>query len=143
MPSLRKRQTWPVAGAIAAALVAAAGTNPPPAAPATGPPRGVPAAPPETGSAAPSEPARVWISGTLTDVTDARIDVREPSGQDVTMQRLAAGTTSFYRVSNGGWAKLAPQAQVSAGQTACTEALLAGTNLLALRVFLGTGCGPA
>ena len=112
------------------------------AAPSPGRPR-IPPAPPETGSAAPSEPPRVWISGTVTDVTGARIDVREASGQDVTMQRLAAGTTSFYRVSDGAWAKLAPEAQVAAGQSACTEALLAGTNLLALRVFLGTGCGPA
>jgi len=143
MPSLRKRQTWALVGAFAALLVAAACTNPPAPTPASGPPRGVPPAPPETGSAAPSEPPRIWVSGTVTDVTDARIDVREVSGQDVTMQRLAAGTTSFYRVSNGVWAKLAPAAQVPAGQTACTEALLAGTNLLALRVFLGTGCGPA
>ena len=139
MPSLRKRQTWAVAGVIAAIVMAGACTNPPAR---QGPPR-IPPAPPETGSAAPSEPPSVWIAGILTDVTDAGIDVREPSGQDVTMQRLAAGTTSFYRVSNGAWAKLAPAAQVSAGQTACIEALLAGTNLLALRVFLGVGCGPA
>jgi hypothetical protein len=139
MPSLRKRQTWAVAGAIAAIALAGACTNPPSG---EGPPR-IPPPPPETESAAPSEPPSVWIAGTLTDVTDARIDVREPSGQDVTMQRLAAGTTTFYRVSNGVWAKLAPEAQVSAGQNACTEALLAGTNLLALRVFLGTECGPA
>jgi hypothetical protein len=128
---------------LAAALLAAACTNPQPPARTAAPPPGVPPAPPETGSAAPGEPPRVWISGTLTDVTDARIDVREASGQDVTMQRLAAGTTSFFRVSNGAWEKLAPAAQVSAGQAACTEALLAGRNLLALRVFLGTGCGPA
>jgi len=121
MPSLRKRQTWALAGAVAAIARTGASTNP---TPTEGPPR-------------------VWISGTLADVRDARIDVREASGQDVTIQRLAAGTTSFYRVSDGAWAKLAPEAQVSTGQTACTEALLAGTNLLALRVFLGTGCGPA
>jgi hypothetical protein len=139
MPSLRKRQTWAVAGAVAAIALAGACTKP---APAEGPPR-IPPAPPETGPAAPSEPPRVWISGTLTDVTGARIDVREASGQEVAMQRLAAGTTSFFRVSDGAWAKLAPEAQVSAGQTACTEALLAGTSLLALRVFLGTECGPA
>jgi hypothetical protein len=141
MPSLRGRQTRAVAGAIAVVLLAAACTKNTPAA---APSRGVPPAPPEaTTSIAPGEPARIWIAGTLTDVTAARIDVREASGQDVTMQRLAAGTTSFYRISNGAWARLAPQAQVSAGQAACAEALLAGTNLLALRVFLGTGCGPA
>jgi hypothetical protein len=123
---------------IAAIALTGACTNP---APTQGPPR-VPPAPQETGSA-PSEPPHVWVAGTLTDVTDARIDVRETSGQDVSMQRLAAGTTSFYRVSNGAWAKLAPAAQVSAGQPACTEALLAGTNLVALRIFLGTECGPA
>jgi len=141
MPSLRERQTRAVAGAIASVLLVAACTNPPP--PATGPPAGIPPAPQDTKSVAPGEPPRVWIAGTLTDVTDARIDVREPSGQDVTLQRLAAGTTSFFRISNGAWARLAPQAQVPAGQTACAEALLAGTNLLALRVFLGTECGPA
>jgi len=139
MPALRKRQTRAVVAAIAAIVLAGACTNPPPA---QGPPR-VPPAPAETASAAPNEPPRVWIAGTLTDVTDSRIGVREPSGQDVSLQRLAAGTTSFYRVSDGAWARLAPEAQVSAGQTACAEALLSGTNLLALRVFLGTACGPA
>jgi hypothetical protein len=141
MPALPKRQTSAVWAALAVILVAAACTKPAPAATA---PRGVPPAPPvATQSVAPGEPPRIWIAGTLTDVTDSRIDLREASGQDVSMQRLAAGTTAFYRISDGAWAKLSPEAQVRAGQAACTEALLDGTNLLALRVFLGTECGPA
>jgi hypothetical protein len=140
MPALRKRQTWAVSAAFAVILMAAGCTAP---APATTP-RGVPAAPPvAVQSVAPGEPPRIWIAGTLTDVTDSRIDLREASGQDVSLQRLAAGTTAFYRISDGAWAKLAPEAPVRSGQAACTEALLDGTNLLALRVFLGTECGPA
>jgi hypothetical protein len=138
---LRKRQTWAVWAALAATALAAACTHPVPVEP---PSPGVPPAPAQgIGSVAPGEPPRVWIAGTLTDVTDSRIQVREASGQDLSLQRLAAGTTAFYRIAGDGWAKLAPEAQVAAGQAACTEALLDGKNPLALRVFLGTECGPA
>jgi hypothetical protein len=143
MPSLRKRQTW-AAGAALAVILLAACTGPAAPAPAATTPRGVPPAPPEhTGPVAPGEPPSVWVAGTLTDVTDSRIDLREASGQKVSLQRLAAGTTAFYRVSRGTWEKLAPEAPVAAGQAACAQALLDGTNLIALRVFLGSGCGPA
>jgi hypothetical protein len=140
MPALRKRQTWAVLGAVAL-LSAAACTR---SVPVERPSQRVPPVPARTGgSVAPGEPPHIWVAGTLTDVTDSHIDVREGSGQTVEMQRLAAGTTSFYRIDGGHWARLSPQAQVAAGQAACTEALLDGTNVLALRVFLGAGCGPA
>ena len=140
MPTLRKRQTSAAWAALAAVALSAACTHPVP----VERPRGVPPVSAQAGeSVAPGEPPRVWIAGTLTDVTDSRIDVREASGQHVSLQRLAAGTTAFYRIAGGSWSKLAPEAQVAAGQAACTEALLDGENLLALRVFLGTECGPA
>jgi hypothetical protein len=141
MPTLRQRQTLAVWIALAAVALCVACAGP---APVVKAPTGIPPAPVQgIGSVAPGEPPRVWIAGTLTDVTDSRIQVREASGQDLSLQRLAAGTTAFYRIAGDGWAKLAPQAQVAAGQAACTEALLDGRNLLALRVFLGTECGPA
>jgi hypothetical protein len=139
MPTLRRSQTIAV-GAALAVVLAVACTSPPAGAPSG---RSVPPAPPETGSIAPGEPPRIWLAGTLTDVTDARVDLREESGQAVSLQRLAAGTTAFYRVSGGAWQKLAPDAPIAAGQAACAEALMDATNLLALRVFLGTGCGPS
>jgi hypothetical protein len=140
MPTIRRRQTIGLGTAALAVALAVACTSPP----AGGPPgRSVPPAPPEKGSVAPGEPPRIWVAGTLTDVTDGRVDLREESGQAVSLQRLAAGTTAFYRVSDGAWEKLAADAPIAAGQAACAEALMDASNLLALRVFLGTGCGPA
>jgi hypothetical protein len=144
MPALGKRQTLAVPAIAAALLFAAACTHPVPVERPSPAVHAVPPVPVQTvGSVAPGEPPHIWVAGTLTDVTDSHIDVREGSGQTVEMQRLAAGTTSFYRIDGDHWARLSPQAQVSAGQAACTEALLDGTNVLALRVFLGAGCGPA
>jgi len=140
MPTLRRRQTIAVGAATLAVVLAVACTSPPADAPSG---RSVPPAPPESGSVAPGEPPRIWVAGTLTDVTDARVELREESGQAVSLQRLAAGTTAFYRVSGGAWEKLAPDAPIAAGQAACAEALMDASNLLALRVFLGTGCGPS
>jgi hypothetical protein len=140
MPTIRRRQTIAVGAATLAVVLGVACTNSAPGVPSG---RAVPPAPPESGSVAPGEPPRIWVAGTLTDVTDAHIDLREESGQTVSLQRLAAGTTAFYRVSGGTWRKLAPGAPIAAGQAACAEALMDATNLLAIRVFLGTGCGPA
>jgi hypothetical protein len=46
-------------------------------------------------------------------------------------------------VSGSEWQRLAAEAQVPAGGAACVETLFDRDTLLALRVFLGAGCGPA
>jgi hypothetical protein len=79
----------------------------------------------------------------VDDVSADTITIRETTGPTVTLTRLAEGATSFFRASGGAWHRLAAQAQVPAGGPACVETLMDGQNLLALRVFLGAGCGPA
>jgi hypothetical protein len=91
----------------------------------------------------PSEPPVVWVGGTVTSVRSDRLEIRESSGSMVTLRRLGQDATGFFRISGNGWLKLDPLTAVEAGQQACIEALAAGANLLALRVFLGTACGPA
>jgi hypothetical protein len=85
----------------------------------------------------------VWVEGTLTDVTDVHLVLRQPVGSVVTLRRLSGDATSFFRVSGSEWQRLAAEAGVPAGQVACVETLLDRETLLALRVFLGAGCGPA
>jgi hypothetical protein len=84
-----------------------------------------------------------WIGGTLTDVQADRLVLREAAGSMVTLHRLAEGATAFFRVAAGAWHQVAASADVEPSQLACIEAAMAGTNLLALRVFLGADCGPA
>jgi hypothetical protein len=102
-----------------------------------------PAPSPPVRSVEPGQPPTIWIGGTLSDVASASLSIREPTGAEVTVRRLAAGATAFFQVANGSWHRLAPQAQVSAGRQACVEVLMDGANLLALRVFLGAACGPS
>jgi hypothetical protein len=85
----------------------------------------------------------IWLGGTLADVTDTQLVLRQPAGSVVTLRRLAGEATSFFRLSGSEWQRLAPEAQVPAGRAACVETLLDRQTLLALRVFLGAGCGPA
>jgi hypothetical protein len=85
----------------------------------------------------------IYVGGTLTDIAPDHLELRETSGSVVRLRRLAGGATSFFSVSGGAWLELASQAQVSAGGEACVETLMDGTNLLAIRVFLGARCGPA
>lgn len=105
---------------------------------------GAPPAPPTSlVSPRPGQPPTVWIAGTLSAVGPQRIEVREGSGPTVTVQRLAEGATGFFEVRGGAWALLPRAAAVPPGGAACVEALMAGPALLALRVFLGAGCGPS
>jgi hypothetical protein len=87
-------------------------------------------------------PPVVWLGGTIERVVDADVRLQEDDGSVVALQRLGAGATRFFRVSGGAWAELATQSHVAAGQRACVETLMDGTNLVAIRVFLGSGCGP-
>jgi hypothetical protein len=90
----------------------------------------------------PGEPPVVWIAGTLTDLTRDRLELREPAGSVVRLKRLAASATRFFRVSGDAW-KTVDAGQVRTGDPACVETLMDRSNLLALRVFLDAGCGPA
>jgi hypothetical protein len=89
-----------------------------------------------------NEPPVIWVGGTMKDVTPDHVRMQEGSGSVVTLQRLAQGATRFFHLSGGSWTELDPGAFVSAGQPACVETLMDRTNLLAIRVFLGSGCGP-
>lgn len=97
------------------------------------------------GDPAPGSPPLVWLGGTLDRIDAEGMAVREGQGPSVDLERAAAGGTRFYRLDGGRWAVLSEDEAdgVETGQEACVEALLDGRNLLALRVFLGTGCGPA
>jgi hypothetical protein len=103
-------------------------------------------APPVTGSdPAPGSPPLVWLEGTMEEVSEGSLSVREGQGAVVELERAAAGATRVFRLEDQGWAKLPDHeaAGVEAGQQVCVEALLDGGTLLALRVFLEAGCGPA
>ena len=89
-----------------------------------------------------TEPPVVWIGGTVQDVTPDTVRMHEGSGSLVTLRRLAEGATTFFRLSGDAWEELDPGAFVAAGEPACVETLMDSTNLLAIRVFLGAGCGP-
>jgi hypothetical protein len=90
----------------------------------------------------PSEPPLIWVGGTLIAVGPKRLRLREPVGPTVTLKRLVGGATSFFRVSAGKWVALTASERIATGQAACVQTLMDGTNLLALRVFLGASCGP-
>jgi hypothetical protein len=122
--------------AAAIALSACSGDGPP----ATGLPP-VPSFPRQSAEA--DQPPVVWIGGTLTEVTATVIELREPFGSVVSLQRLGSEATGFFRVSGGTWERLPAGESVASGSEACVETLMDGPTLLALRVFLGVGCGPA
>jgi hypothetical protein len=84
----------------------------------------------------------VWIAGRLTALDPDRLVLEEPAGSVVTLKRLAASATRFFRVSGDAW-ETVDAGLVRTGDQACVETLMDRSNLLALRVFLGAGCGPA
>lgn len=107
------------------------------------PPRDRPAGFEERRSQDPDDPPVVWVDGTIEALTGDRVVLREGRGPAVALNRLGGGATSFLRLDGGTWRAAAPgQGTDARGQPACVEALLDGRTLLALRVFLGSGCGP-
>lgn len=100
--------------------------------------------PPPTASQSlgPDQPPVIWLGGTVEAVTTDRLELREGSGSIVTLLRLGQGATTFFRVSGDRWVRLPRQVGLESVERACVEALLDGSSLLALRVFLGAGCGP-
>ena len=130
----------PFAMALSLVTLLSCGTSSPAAAPGSAllPP------PPPTPrqSLGTDSPPVVWLGGTIDRVGDAEVRLHEDDGSVVHLQRLGAGATRFFRVSGGAWAELATQSHVAGGQRACVETLMDGTDLVAIRVFLGSGCGP-
>jgi hypothetical protein len=84
-----------------------------------------------------------WVGGVLSDLTDRQLVVREALGASVGLKRLGQDATAFYRATGGTWARVDPAVELQTGDRVCVETLLDGENLLALRVFLGTDCGPS
>lgn len=93
----------------------------------------------------PGDPPLVWLDGTLESISESELAVREGQGPRIPVERFAAGATSFLRREGGDWRELSTDevASLEAGGQACLEALLDGGTFLALRVFLGSDCGPA
>ncbi len=102
-------------------------------------------APEVTGSEpGPGDPPVLWLDGTLEEISESELVVREGQGPRIRIERFAAGATSFLRREGDTWRELrAEEADAVAGEPACVEALLDGRTFLALRVFLGSECGPA
>lgn len=93
----------------------------------------------------PGDPPVVWVDGTLDEISESQILVREGEGPQVEVERLGQGATSFLALDGSEWVELTDEqvAEVDTGGPACVETLLDGRTFLALRVFLGVGCGPA
>jgi hypothetical protein len=92
----------------------------------------------------PGEPPVVWVDGTLEEVAEARLVIRRGEGRRLEVERFAEGATVFLAPTDGDWVELSPgqTAEVEPGAEACIETLLDGRTFFALRVFLGTSCGP-
>jgi hypothetical protein len=94
----------------------------------------------------PGGPPVVWVAGTLEELSDSLLTIREGKGASIQLHRLAPGASRFLRVRKGQWHELYQEetGQIRAGERSCAEALLDDTTFVALRVFLGaSGCGPA
>ncbi|MGH2677823.1 MAG: hypothetical protein ACRDHB_05635, partial [Actinomycetota bacterium] len=86
-------------------------------------------APPVTGSEpAPGSPPLVWLEGTMEEVSEGSLSVREGQGELVELERAAAGATRVFRLDDERWAELPDQeaAEVEGGPRVCVEALLDG-----------------
>ena len=128
--------------ALAVIMLASACRSSSPPAP-TGPSHLPPIPPLPAQSLGPSQPPLIWVGGTLTAVTADRLEITEPFGSVVRLARLGNGATAFFEVQAGAWQRLAATTPVATGASVCAQTLMDGSNLLALRVFLGAECGPA
>jgi hypothetical protein len=93
----------------------------------------------------PGDPPLIWIGGTLEEIGDSQMTLREGDGPEVLLERFAGDATRFFRPDGDEWRPL-DGAEVSAidnGELACVEALVDDQNFLAIRVFLERDCAPA
>ncbi len=93
----------------------------------------------------PGDPPLVWVEGTIEELDDSQLEVRDGEGEALTLERLAAGATTFLRADGDVWRELGPNevAALRAGEIACVETLLDDRTMLALHVYLDTECGPS
>jgi hypothetical protein len=90
----------------------------------------------------PGDPPLVWLEGELQEVGDTEMVLQDGDAEPIEVQRFAGTATRFYRLTGGKWRELTEPGSVEAGGDVCVEALLDGEAFLAVRVFLGSGCGP-
>ena len=121
----------------------AGATGLPPTPPVTPSASHFPLLPSESAESGPGQPPIIWVGGSLTEVTESSLVIKEALGSTVTLKRLGKGATAFYRASSARWERLSSSVRIGTGEEACVETALDGRNLLALRVFLGATCGPA
>src|SRR5881296_3263529 len=51
------------------------------------------------------QPPVVWVSGQTASITSHRVNVTEQPGSRLSMRRLAAGATKFFRQDADAWAR--------------------------------------
>lgn len=93
----------------------------------------------------PGDPPLIWVDGSLEDVGETQLLLREGEGPTVTVERFAGHATRFFRPDGDEWRELAEDeiAAIVTGEDACIEALVDGEAFLAIRVFLERTCAPA
>ena len=93
----------------------------------------------------PSDPPLVWIGGSLEEVGDTELILRDGEGPAIAVERFAGDATRFYVPDGDRWRELAAEEVEAAatGKDACLEALADGESFLAIRVFLDRICAPA
>jgi hypothetical protein len=93
----------------------------------------------------PTDPPLVWIGGSLEEIGETQLLLRDGEGPPVTVERFSGGATRFYEVDGGEWRQLEEDEVdgVPSGREACIEALADGETFLAIRVFLDRICAPA
>lgn len=93
----------------------------------------------------PGDPPLVWVDGSLEEVGDSQLLLREGEGPTITVERFAGDATRFFRPDGDGWRQLAEDELVAivTGEDACIEAVVDGEAFLAIRVFLERLCAPA
>ncbi len=93
----------------------------------------------------PTDPPLVWISGSLEEIGETQLILRDGEAPPITVERFAGGATRFYVPEGDSWRELETDEVQSAatGEDACIEALADGDAFLAIRVFLERTCAPA
>lgn len=93
----------------------------------------------------PTDPPLVWIGGTLEQIVETQLVLRDGEGPPITVERFAGGATRFFVPDDGRWRELrSDEIEATAtGEEACVEALADGEAFLAIRVFLERTCAPA
>ena len=92
----------------------------------------------------PTDPPLVWIGGSLQEIGETQLILRDGEGPPITVERFSGGATRFYQEDREDWRQLEDEEVESAatGADVCIEALADGEAFLALRVFLDRTCAP-